>query len=59
MNDNSVAEKVLIDTNEMRLAAVTALLLQSLRLLLKDAEKYTMRQKTPSNLLKLKWHNMK
>lgn len=58
MNDNSVAEKVLLDTNEMRLAAVTALL-QSLRLLLKDAEKYTMRQKMSSNLLKLKWHNMK
>lgn len=59
MNGNSVAEKVLIDTNEMRLAAVTALLLQSLHLLLKDAEKYTMRQKMSSNLLKLKWHNMK
>lgn len=58
MNDNSVAEKVLIDTNEMRLAAVTALL-QSLHLLLKDAEKYTMRQKMSSNLLKLEWHNMK
>lgn len=59
MNGNSVAEKVLIDTNEMRLAAVTALLLQSLHLLLKDAEKYTMRQKMSSNLLKLKWRNMK
>lgn len=59
MNDNSVAEKVPIDTNEMRLAAVTALLLQSPRLLLKDAEKYIMRQKMSSNLLKLKWHNMK
>lgn len=61
IKDESVAEQVLVDTYETRQVAVgkeATALLQSPRLALKDAEKYTMRQMS-SNRPQLKRHKMK